>query len=111
MRHSLLALAGAALVGVAAFGAEPALAQGVSITLGLPGYVEPVPVYRPLPPPPPTYRVAPPPRRVYRAVRAYPGPIEPAFVDPVYDAPQCTTRVTRYWDGWGWVTRRRQVCD
>jgi hypothetical protein len=111
MRHSRLGLAGAALVGLAAFGAQPAQAQSFSFSFGVPGDVEPVPVYRPLPPPPPTYRVLPPPRRVHRVVRAYPGHVEPSYLDPIDDGPRCATRVTRYWDGWGWVTRRRYVCD
>ncbi len=101
MRQLLLGLAGATLVGLGAFGAQPAQAQGFSVTIGTHGYYPaPVPVYdRPYP----RYRP------VYRPVRAYPA--YPAYAEPVYYGPYCTTRVTRYWDGWAWVSRRHRICD
>jgi len=100
MRKLFLAAAGAALVG---FGAQPAQAQGFSITIGTPGYYAP-PVYRPYPiyRPYPAYR----PVRAYRPYRPY-----PVYAQPVDYGPICTTRVTRFWDGWSWVSRRERVCD
>ena len=96
MRKPLLGLA-AALLGLGTFGALPAQAQGFSITVGTPGYyAPPVPVYRPYPAYRPIYRPA---------YRPY-----PAYV-PAYYAPRCSVEVTRHWDGWGWVSRRRRICD
>ncbi len=105
MRKLLLAAAGAALVGL---GAQPAQAQGFSITIGTPGYYgppayHPYPVYRAHPVYEPVYRR---PVRAYRPYRPY-----PVYAQPVYYGPACTTRVTRYWDGWNWVSRRERVCD
>ena len=99
MRKLLLAAAGAAAV---VLGAQSAQAQGFSITIGTPGYYRP-PVYRPYPVYEPGY---PRPWRAYRPYRPY-----PVYAQPVYYGPACTTRVTRYWDGWSWVSRRERVCD
>jgi hypothetical protein len=102
MRKLLLAAAGAALVGL---GAPSAQAQEFSITIGTPGYYGP-PAYRPYsvyrshPVYEPAYR------RPVRAYRPY-----PVYAQPVYYGPACTTRVTRYWDGRGWVSRRERLCD
>jgi hypothetical protein len=97
MRKVLLGLAVAA-IGLGASGAAPAQAQGFSITVGTPGYYgPPAPVYSPYPRYRPVY---------YRP--AYPR--YPAYV-PAYYGPRCTTEVSRYWDGWGWVNRRHRVCD
>jgi hypothetical protein len=100
MRNLTVGLAGAIVLGFGAIAAQPAQAQGFSVTIGNPGYyAPPVPVYRPYPRYRPVYS------RPYRAYPAY-GAYEPA-----YYGPRCTTRVTRYWDGWAWVSRERRVCD
>ncbi len=99
MHKLLLAAAGAALAGLAA---QPAAAQGLSITIGTPGYYGP-PVYRPYPVYEPVYRR---PVRAWRPYRPH-----PVYAQPVYYGPACTTRVTRYWDGWNWISRRERVCD
>jgi hypothetical protein len=119
MRQILLGLAGAAVVGLGAFGAQPAQAQGFSITIGTPGYYRPAPIYRPYPRyrpvyyrPAPVYRPYP----RYRPVHYRPAPIyrsygpQRVFAPPVDYGPVCTTRVARYWDGFGYVSERRKVC-
>lgn len=30
---------------------------------------------------------------------------------PAYYGPRCYTQRERFWDGWGWRTRRVRVCD
>ncbi len=97
MRRFLLALAGVAALGLGAVtAAEPAQAQGFSISFGT-GYghggyggYRPYPYYRP-----------------YRPRPVYYGGYRPY---PVYYGPRCITRVTQVWDGWGYVTKRRQIC-
>jgi len=97
MQKAFLGLAAAAL-GLGVLGAPPAQAQGFSVTIGAPGYYgPPAPVYRPRPVYRPVYY-----RPAYRPYRAY---------EPAYYGPRCTTEVVRYWDGWGWVKRRREICD
>jgi|SRR5215212_587049 len=100
MQRALVSLAAAAL-GLGALGAQPAQAQGFSVTIGTPGYDgPPVPVYRPYPVYRPVYG-----RPAYRPSYAY------RAYAPAYDGPRCTTELVRSWDGWGWVTRRREICD
>jgi hypothetical protein len=86
--------------------AEPAQAQGFSISFGS-GYghsgyggYRPYPSYRPYRPYPVYYGG-------YRPYPVYHGGYRPY---PVYYGPRCVTRVTRVWDGWGYVTKRRQIC-
>ena len=100
MPKLLLAAMGAALVGLAA---QPARAQGFSISIGAPSYYGPPPVYRAYPAYEPYYRR---PVRAYRPYRPY-----PVYAQPVYYDRACTTRITRYWDGWSWVSRRERLCD
>jgi hypothetical protein len=101
MRKLLLGVAGAAALGLGAVAAvpAPAQAQGFSIAVGEP-YGAP-PVYRPYRNYRPVY---------YRPVRYYPA--YPRYVRPVYYdyGPTCRIRTTRYWDGYGWVARRREIC-
>jgi hypothetical protein len=97
MRCFLLALAGAATLGLGALAVEPAQAQGFSISVGsgYGGYHRPYhrPAYRPS----------------YRRYGYYPRPVYYRPY-PVYYGRTCFTRVTRVWDGWGWVRQRVRVC-
>jgi hypothetical protein len=106
MRNFAVGLAGAIVLGFGAIAAQPAQAQGFSITIGNPGYYAPPPVYRPYPRYRPVYSR---PVRAYRSYGAY-GAYGAPYA-PAYYGPRCTTRVTRYWDGWAWVSRERRVCD
>jgi hypothetical protein len=48
------------------------------------------------------------------AANAAPPPPPPAYYAPAptyyYDEPVCRIRKERYWDGYGWSTRRVEVC-
>jgi hypothetical protein len=95
MRKLILGLFGLAAIGFGAVAAQPAQAQGFSITVGNPYYgpVYPAPVY---------YRPAP----VYRPYPVYGRP----YYRPAYYGPRCTVRTSRYWDGFSWVVQRREIC-
>lgn len=114
MSKSFLGLAGAAAVlGFGALAAQPAQAQGFSITIGSPGYyAPPAPVYDPYPSHRPVYyRPAPRPYPSYAPAYYRPAPRRyPAYAPAAY-AERCTIRITRQWDGWGWVSRRTRICD
>jgi hypothetical protein len=94
MRKLLLGIAAAAALSFGSLGAQPAQAQGFSVTFGTGNYG-----YYPPPPPRPVYR-------------AYPVYGRPAYRRPHYPdyGPECTTRVRRYWDGFRWVSERREIC-
>jgi hypothetical protein len=98
MRKLILGLFGFAAIGLGAVAAQPAEAQGFSITVGTPYYQPaPAPYYGPV-----YYRPAP----VYRPYPVYGRP----YYRPAYYGPRCTIRTSRYWDGYSWVTQRREVC-
>lgn len=105
MKPMFIALAAAALVAAAspaeagcrgcgvAAGVVGGLAAGAiigsAIANGQPRYAEPAPVYVAPPPPPAAY-------------------VEP----PDYvDGPVCHVERHQYWDGYGYRTRRVEVCD
>lgn len=104
MKHTLFALAAAGLIAVGQPGTADARDRGGAVAAGViggvalgailggalanpgPRYYEPEPVY--VEPPPPR-------RRVY--VEEY-GPV-------------CHVERQRFWDGYGWRSRRVEVCD
>ncbi len=94
MRKTLFSLAGAATLGLAAFGPQPAEAQGFSIQFGSPGYYG----------------------RPYYGGPYYGRPVYGGYYGrPVYGpgygyGPRCFVRVNRYWDGYGWVREKRRIC-
>lgn len=93
MRHALLGLVGAAVLGLGAFTAgaltaAPAQAQGFSIAVG-----EPHPHYRPHP-------------RWHRPHYGRPVYYRPR---PAY-GPPCRVTTRRYFNGFTWVSERRRTC-
>jgi hypothetical protein len=101
MRKLLLGLVGFAAIGLGAGAVQPALAQGFSITVGSPYYQPPV-----FAPPLPYYRPA-----YYAPVPVYrPGYGRRGYYRPAYYGPRCTVRTSRFWDGFSWVTQRREIC-
>jgi hypothetical protein len=104
MRRFLFGLAAAFALALGVFAAQPAAAQGVSVTFStganptyVPVPVRPAPVVRSVPVygPPPVYRRPHWERRVdYR-----PAPRH-----------RCFTRMERAWDGWAWVERPVRIC-
>ena len=98
MRPSLLALLGAAALGLGAVSAAPAQAQGLSIAIGEPyGHRPPPPVYR-------EHR-----REFVPVYRHHRGP-PPVYATGSFGPSRCIVRTTRSWDGFGWVERRRRIC-
>ena len=107
MKNTVIALAAAATLAAALPSPAQAYCQGCGVAAGVVGglaagaiiggaiansrppvYVEPAPVYAAPPPPP-----------------AYAEPSEYA------DGPVCHTERQQVWDGYGYRTRRVQVCD
>ncbi|HEY0224185.1 MAG TPA: hypothetical protein VGC38_06705 [Pseudolabrys sp.] len=107
MQRIVISLAAAALVAAAMPSSAQANCRGCAVGAGVigglaagaiigsaiansqPRYAEPEVVYAP-PPPTPAYDVEP-----------------PEYVD----GPVCHTERTQFWDGYGYRTRRVQVCD
>ena len=107
MRLSLLGLLGAAALGFGAASAAPAQAQGLSIMFGEPYSIaigEPY-GYRP---PPPVYRDY---RREFVPVYGHRHRhAPPVYATGSFGPSRCVIRTTRYWDGYGFVERRRRTC-
>lgn len=106
MRKFLLSLAAAAALGLGALATAPAPAEAQSVTIrvGEPYGRSPDRPYW-------HHRYYG--HRYHRPVYYRPAPVYhpyPRYARPVVYGPRCTIRTTRYWDGFSWVTRRREIC-